>query len=201
MLSGNVPADVNYIIFDNDTVRVDNGSYLDTIDLKDNHYAYLQLSTWKWPSLIYVEKNKDLNIDFRNDSLIVKNDPLNSFLLNIDSLLDLYPLRWDIEEADFRVGIETGLSTNFNKIDSIFKNRDVSAAQINELKDIEKLKVAHRTANFISFQERKGNTINRDIYDFVKEVDLNNPRLEKQKNNRNFQHYYLLDKVDDELTF
>jgi len=199
ILSGIVRSEANYMLFGKDTIRIDNGEFKDTIQLKTNLYEYIQLNNWKKPLLIYAQKNKSISIDFTLPELKAEDDILNTFLLNTDSLLIPYSLKWDMEEDSFRTTLKNELSINFVKIDSFFSKSTVSDKKIRELKDLEKLKVAHRTANFISYQENKGLTIHRNIYDFIKDVDLNNVLFEKQLNNRNFQYYYLLDKVNEEL--
>jgi len=199
ILSGKTGNETGFIIFGKDTIGINNGEFTDSIQLKASQYEYIQLNTWKWPKLIYAEKKKNLNIDFSKARIKVEGDILNSYLLNIDSILIPYSLRWDMEEEIFRKTLKSELTANFKKIDSLFLNQPLSEDQIDELKQIEKLKVAHRTANFISFQQRNEINIDRNIYDFLNDVNLNNNRLEKQVNNRNFQHYYLLDKVSEEL--
>ena len=198
ILSGQVEDETKFVLFGKDTIRINEGNFIDTLKLQENYYDYIQLSNWKWPKLIYVEKGGKLEIDFTN-KIAAKNDVINTFLLNIDSLLIPYTLSWSMEEEIFRKTLKSELDTNFQRIDDYFLNQSILENQIIELKQIEKLKVAHRTANFISFQEKNGLIIDRDIYDFVQDVDLNNIRLEKQINNRNFQYYYLLDKVSVEL--
>ncbi len=199
IVSGHTSDDAEYLILGNDTIEIKNGIFQDTFEIEEDYYQNVKLSTWKWGKLIYLNQNKNLNIDLIEDGIKVVDDPLNTFLLNSDSILKPYSLRWDMEEDTFRNTIASELEVNFKIIDDAFANVDLSNDVLNELKSIEKLKVAHRTANFISFQERKGISIDRSIYDFLAEVDLNNKRLEHQINNRNFQYYYLLDKVDEEL--
>ena len=131
--------------------------------------------------------------------MTAEGDVLNNYLLNIDSLLIPYSLRWDMKEEIFRETLKSELAANFQKIDRLFLNQSVSNKQVDELKQIEKLKVAHRTANFISIQEKKGQKNDRNIYDLKNGINLNNKRLAKQINNRNFQYYFLLDKVSKNL--
>jgi len=190
---------VEYIIYGQDTLSNTNGDIRDTFLFVNEGYDYLQLSTWKWPKLFFIAKNKELNFNFSEQVLKADSDIVNDYLFNLDSILIPYSLRWDMAEADFKEAMQYEIKVNANRIDSVFSNAEISAFQLDELKQIELLKVAHRTANFISFQENKGNQIDRSIYDFVEEIDLNNPRLEKQVNNRNFQYYYLLDKVSEEI--
>jgi len=199
VISGITPKDTQYLLIGGDTLKIDNNTFKDTILIKENVYDYIQLSNWKWPRLIYLDRSKSLKIDFSGDVIKVSGDKLNNFLLNSENILNLYSLRWDMKEEIFRNTITSELSTNFDIIDSVLLNSGIDNKIIKELKAIEKLKVAHRTANFISFQERKENFINRNIYEFIDGIDLNNERLEKQENNRNFQYYYLLDKVSDDV--
>ena len=196
-LSAKLDKDVAYLVVGKDTFQNENGIILDTLLIANDRYDYVQLSTWKWPKLIFISKDANLDLNFTNQESSSNLDDVNDFLLNQDSILMPYTLRWDMSEADFLSAMKKEIKINAQRIDSAFLDKDVSAFQLDELKQIELLKVGHRTANFISFQEKKGNEINRSIYDFVDAIDLNNPRLEKQVNNRNFQYYYLLDKIDE----
>lgn len=199
IISGKTDGLVEYIILKDDTIPVIDGLFLDTQVVDHDAYEYIQLSSWKWPKLFYLQNGEHLDIDFSHkDSYLVK-DPFNSFLLNVDSILNPYSLTWNMEELEFREALESELKENSDKIDSVFAKSSISQELIKELKQIEKLKVAHRTANFISFKERKGSKVDRDIYKLIGPIDLNNHRLENQVNNRNFQYYYLLDKVSDEV--
>jgi len=199
IISGQASSDVEYLIIKDDTIDVNDGHFIDSIEVTENQYDYIQLSTWKWPNLIYLDKARDLKINFTKGDANAAGDTLNTFLLNSDSILQPYSLRWDMNEDTFRNAITTELSINFEIIDSVLLDSGLSDQLKEELKSIEKYKVAHRTANFISFQERQGNAIDRNIYEFIKPLNLNDKRLEKQENNRNFQYYYLLDKVGDEV--
>ena len=199
VLTGVTDNDTEFVVFGKDTLRIDNGRFIDTIQLNSSQYTYIQLNTWEWPKLIYAEKNKSLKLDLTDSRMTAEGDVLNHYLLNIDSLLIPYSLRWDMKEEIFRETLKSELAANFQKIDRFFLIQSVSNEQVDELKQIEKLKVAHRTANFIGFQEKNGNTIDRNIYDFTNGINLNNKRLAKQINNRNFQYYFLLDKVSKNL--
>lgn len=199
IFSGTTPIECEYVIIKNDTIKINKGLFVDTILNDKSIYDYVQLSTWKWPKLIYLENDKNLHVDFTEASIEVKNDRLNNFLLNSDSILHSYSLNWNMENKVFRESLAKELESNFNIIDSVFSEKEIDNWVVSELKSIEKLKVAHRTANFISFQERKENSIDRDIYDFISDVNLNNERLENQVNNRNFQYYYLIDKVNKDV--
>ncbi len=199
VLVGQTSQDAEYLIFNKDTLEISNGNFEHELNLDQARYDYIQLSHWEWPRLIYVDKGKSIDIEFTAEQIEVEGDRLNTFLLNKSKILQTYSLRWDMEESDFRKAMEEELNLNIEKIDSLFKDSDVSAFQIGELKDIEKLVVGHRTTNFVSFQERQGKIIDRNIYDFIRDLDLNNPRLQKQVNNRNFQYFYLIDKVNEDL--
>lgn len=199
VLTGKVDHTTSYIIINKDTIHIDQGQFSTTLPPDMGQYDYIQLSSWKYPKLIYIEGNSDINIDFSMPEIIVKNDDINSYLLNIDSILTPYTLRWDMDEDLFRTTLQSELLINMNKIDSIFPIGSLSTQQLTELKLIEKLKIAHRTANFINYKKRNDIHINRDIYNFIIDSDLNNQRLEKQINNINFQYYFLLDKVNDNL--
>lgn len=199
LLSGSTADEAEYLVIANDTIPIKDGRFLDTLRIEEELYDYVKLDTWKWGKLMYLKKDEDLNIDFTTSTITVKGDALNDFLLNSDSILKPYSLSWNMNEEIFRSAIKDELRDNLAIIDSAFANLNIAADVVDELKTIEKFKVGHRTANFISFQERKGKSINRNIYDFMKDVDLNNERLVKQVNNRNFQYYYLIDKVNEEV--
>ncbi len=199
IISGKVAADTEYIVVGGDTLSIKEGFFYDTMVLQESYYDYIKLSDWQWAKLVYFEKGEHLNFDFTTVPITAHDNLINQFLLNSDSVLKPYSLRWDMDEKEFRRRMKSELQTNVNLIDSLGRSKGMEGDLIDELKDIERLKIAHRTANFVSFQERKGHPINRNIYDLIGNVDLNNKRLEKQVNNRNFQYYYLIDKVSSEL--
>jgi len=195
IFSGDVDPKNEFIVFANDTIDIQDGKFLDTIEINETRYDYIKIDEWKWPKLIFIDKDKNLKLDLRSNPIYIKGDPINTFLLNSDSILIPYSLRWDMKEEDFRKAIKSELAINFKKIDSTFIKVKIPEEILLELKLIEKLKVGHRTANFISFQERKGNHIDRDIYNLIGQMSINNKRLEFQTNNRNYQYYALTDDV------
>ncbi len=197
-IDGTADKEVRFLTIGKDTIEVTEGKFSDTLIINKAEYDYLQLNTWKWPKLVLLGENDHLNLDFTKEWIEVTDD-INSFLLNKDSILSPYTAKWDMEESIFRKIFKDEIQENMLRIDSFFVNIEVSNEQIKELKQIEQMIRGHRTANFISFQERKDNEIDRSIYDFVGEIDFHNERLEKQINNRNFQYYYVLDKLDNDL--
>jgi len=127
------------------------------------------------------------------------HDKLNEYLLNRDSLLVPYTARWDVDEVAYREIWQNEFPQNLSKIKEFFEGSDVAPSLINEVVQMEYMKRGHRTANYISYQEKKDISIDRSIYHFVDSMDLNNERLSFHINNRNFQYYYYLDKIKDEV--
>ncbi len=147
ILSGKTDAQATFLIFGTDTIKVTNGQFIDTLSLPFSQYEYIKLNTWKWPKLIFANQDSHLDINLSSPIIKAEDDALNTYLLNIDSVLTLYSLRWDMEETNFKSILKSELAHNFKKIDSVFSNQAIPQNQIMELKQIEKLKVAHRTAN------------------------------------------------------
>lgn len=199
IISGTSDSTVQFLTIGKDTISVVNGFFQDTLYKEKSEYNYLKISTWKWARIVYLETNKSLNLDLKKKWVGVENDPFNEFLLNKDSILGQYSARWDMTDSVFRTTWEQEFPQQLQKIERFFQNKAVPTPLIEELKQMEYMLRGHLTANFISFQEKKGSKINRDIYDFVKNIDRNNERLAFHLNNQNFQHYYYLDKINDTL--
>lgn len=198
-VSGKTNLDSGYLTIGKDTLNIDKGSFSDTIQRPESQYNYLKLEAWDWPKIVYLETGEELKLDFQNDWLDAGGDNINTFLLNKDSILSPYSAKWSMTEGEFKEAWAKEFPENLAKIDAYFSKLNTPQPLVDELKQMEYMLRGHMTANFISFQERKGVVINRDIYDFVDEIDLNNKRLGFHENNRNFQYYYYLDKVDEDL--
>ena len=198
-ISGTTTDDIKYLTIGTDTIAVANGTFSDTISRKEDQYNYLKIDAWKWPKIVYLQTGKNIHLNFQQAQTIVENDILNTFLLNKDTILVPYTAKWNMEDQEFRAAWEKEFPANLNTIDKYFATANIPAFLINEVKQMEYMLRGHLTANFISFQERKGKIIDRNIYDFVKEIDLSNDRLAFHENNRNFQYYYYLDQVSAEV--
>jgi len=183
-----------------DTLEVENGNFSDSIIRAHNQYNYIKLSSWKWPQIVYLTPGDNLQFNFENKWVTTNHDKLNEYLLNRDSLLVPYTARWDIDESAYRETWQNEFTLNLTKIKEFFEGSDVAPSLIHEVTQMEYMKRGHRTANFISYQEKKDISIDRSIYDFVDSIDLNNERLSFHLNNRNFQYYYYLDKIKDEVS-
>ena len=199
VLSGYTTPDIKYLTIATDTILVKNGVFSDTLQRNRDQYNYIKLDSWKWPRIAYMKKGNSLKLDFRNDLIESEKDLVNEYLLNKDSILDSYSARWDMTDSSFRAAWQKEFPVNLNKIDSFFNTSSIPPTLIEELKQMEYMLRGHLTANFISYQEKQGLQINRDIYDFVDTIDLRNERLTFHQNNRNFQYYYYLDKMNLEL--
>ena len=195
-INGKTDDSVNYLRIDTDTIWVKNGLFSDTLSRTFNQYNYLQLDTWKWPKIVHLARGENLNLNFQNEWTNVETNPINEFLLNKDSILSPYTARWNMADSTFRKVWQEEFPLNMTKIDQFFASVDIAPSYISEIKQMELMLRGHLTANFISFQERKGVSIDRDIYRFVDSIEFNNTRLGFHKNNRNFQYYYFLDMVD-----
>lgn len=198
-LTGRTSPDSEYLTIGKDTIYIEQGIFSDTINRDEDQYNYLKLDSWKWPRIVHLGLEDNLNLDFQNEWVEAESDTVNTFLLNKDSILSNYSARWDMADSAFRATWEKEFPANMAKIDTYFAKSNTPAHFIEEIKQMEYMLRGHLTANFISFQEGKGLEIDRSIYDFVEEIDLNNERLEFHENNRNFQYYYYLDKVDEEI--
>ena len=198
-VSGETPPEVEFLTIAEDTIYVKDGEFSDSLFREQSEYNYLRLDSWKWPRIVYLESGKSISFDFRKEYLNVEDDLFNEFLLNTDSILTTYTARWDFTDSEFRKTWQKELPVNLEKIDNFFAGSQTPQLLIDELKQMELMKRAHRTANFISFQEKKDKPIDRNIYAFVDSIDLKNERLAFHVNNRNFQYYYFLDKVSPEV--
>jgi len=101
IFSGDVDPKNEFIVFANDTIDIQDGKFLDTIEINETRYDYIKIDEWKWPKLIFIDKDKNLKLDLRSNPIYIKGDPINTFLLNSDSILIPYSLRWDMKEEDF----------------------------------------------------------------------------------------------------
>jgi len=182
-----------------DTLEVENGNFTDTIRRDHSQYNYIKLSSWEWPQIVYLTPGNHLQIIFENKWVTTNHDRLNEYLLNRDSLLVPYTARWDIDEVAYREIWQNEFPLNLSKIEEFFEGSDVAPSLIDEVVQMEYIKWGHRTANYISYQEKKDISIDRSIYHFVDSMDLNNERLSFHINNRNFQYYYYLNKIKDEV--
>ena len=198
IVSGKAGEEVSYLTIGEDTISVIDGLFNDTIIREKDQYDYLKLDSWKWAKVVYLRLGETSYLEFKNDTVIT-DYILNDYLLNLDHLLVPYTAKWDANTSDFTQTWHSEFSKNMKIIDDYFDGSGIPNSIIKELKDMEYMKRGHRTANFISFQERKDNIIDRSIYKFVDSVDLSNPRLAFHVNNRNFQYYYYMDKVSDEV--
>lgn len=201
-ISGQANESVSYLKLGKDTIHIAKGVFSDTLIREESQYNYIQLDTWKWPKIIYLNTEEpDVELDFMDETSEIgtNGDRVNQYLLNKDSILLPYTARWNMKDSVFRKAWSIEFPENMSRIDSYFEQSNVSSSIIEELKQMELMLRGHLTANFISFQERKGRDISRDIYDFVEDIDLNNDRLSFHQNNRNFQYYYYLDKVPEEV--
>ena len=198
-IAGKTDESVKFFTIDNDTIWVTNGLFSDTVSRKIDQYNYLQLDSWKWPKIVHLSVGETLNINFQENWINVETDPLNEYLLNKDSILSPYSARWNMTDSNFRKAWAEEFPLNSTKIDQFFASVDIPPSYISEIKQMELMLRGHLTANFISFQERKGVSIDRDIYRLVDSIDFNNTRLGFHKNNRNFQYYYVLDQVDESI--
>lgn len=199
IISGTTDSTIQFLTLDQDTIPVVDGYFLDTLHQEKSHYYYLKTSAWKWPRIVYLETGKSLQLDFKKKWIKSENDLFNEFLLNKDSILGAYSARWDMTNEAFRAAWKDEFPKKLKLIDHFFQNSDVPPFLIKELKQMEYMLRGHLTANFISFQENKGLSIHRNIYNFVQNIDMNNERLAFHLNNRNFQHYYYLDKISDTI--
>lgn len=198
VIEGKVNDNVEYLTIGQDTIWVSNHQFSDTLPTKKEEYQYIKLNTWKWPRIVYLTPQQPLNFNLKN-SWIASNTTINNFLLNRDSILIPYTAKWDMEETAFRAAWEKEFPINDSKIDSFFNKVDIPKELVAEVKQMELMLRAHLTSNYISFQARKGIEIDRNIYNFVKNIDLNEERLAFHVNNRNFQYYYYLDKIDKKI--
>lgn len=198
-VSGVTDKDANYLTIGDDTLTVRDRLFSDSLDMEVDRYAYLKLDTWKWPRIIYLEKEQSHHLNFTENWITTAGSDINEYLLNRDSILQPYSARWNMDESEFTQTWEQEFPHNLLRIDSFFSNKNISSAQLKELKQMEYFQRAHRTANFISFQEKKGKSIDRSIYAFVDSMELNNDRLDFHVNNRNFQFYYYTDKIPDSM--
>jgi len=199
-LSGQTTALTSYLTIDTDTIFVENGHFKDSLELKEPSYAYLKLSNWKWAKVIYLEPNKSINLDFRSDWISIANNPINVYHLNKDSILESYTATWTMEESEFNSAWNNEFSTNLSSIDEFFEDKIVEPRLIDEAKQMEFMKRAHRTSNFVSFKRRKEIKVGEGIYDFVDSIDLANERLAFHINNRNFQYFYYHGIMSDTIT-
>ncbi len=199
IITGSTDEVVEFLSIGSDTIQVRNGLFADTLDLRQDQYAYLQLSTWKWPRIIYLKTGGPTKLNFKEEWINSEEDLFNEFLLNKDSILIPYSAKWNMTEAAFKAAWQEEFPVNLEKIDRFFEGSKTPAALIQELKQMEYMLRGHLTANFISYQERQDVEIDRSIYEFVEQIDLNEERLAFHVNNRNFQYYYYIDQVSESV--
>ena len=199
IVSGETSEDAEFLVIGKDTIAVVEGFFIDTLFNANDEYHYLKLSTWKWPRIVYLQSKGKYQLNFENDWILSENDILNEFLLNRDSILSPYNARWDMTEDEFKSAWEAEFPLNMYKIDSFFNEITISPILIDEVKQMEYLTRGHLTANFISYQERKGLNIDRSIYSFSEHIDFSNERLAFHLSNQNFQYFYFMDKTNKDL--
>lgn len=193
IITGNVSDEIQDLTLGGEPLSVQNGKLNDTILLKESVYKYLNFN--KKSKIIYLTPDATFNLDIKENWIDIDDDRFNTFLLNRDSLLIPYTAMWDMDESTYIKTWETEMPINFNRIDEYFKNTSVPKWKIHDLKDMERMIRGHYTTNFVSFSKRKDIVIQPSIYDFIKDVDLNNERLGFHINNRNFQYFYFTGKV------
>jgi len=197
LISGSTTPDITNLSIEKDTIQITNGIFEHALRAEKPGYRYFMVN--EKSHILYTNPNQDIELDISEDYINIKNDLFNSFLLNKDSLLIPYSANWNMTEKEFIDTWDRELPINFKRIDDYFKDTNLDQSLISELKDMEQMLRAHITSNFVSFSARKEIDIDESIYDFLDEVDIHNEKFAFHINNRNFQYFYTLAKVPDDI--
>lgn len=197
IINGMTTSDISTLKIGTDTIKILSGIFEHSFEQVSDGYQYLQVNGKS--RIIYTSPGQQVALKISSDLIEVADDPLNNFLLNRDSLLHQYTANWNMEEAEFRSTWASEFSQNMQLIDDYFAKTPVVERLVREVKDMEYMKRAHITSNFVSFKSREGLHIDPSIYNFLEKVNIHNERLAIHVNNRNFQYFYTLAKVPENI--
>lgn len=197
-LSGTVASDITTLKLGSDTIGIVNGLFDFTTHIEKEKYAYFHINDKA--HILFLRPNTSLSFNISSEVIEFEDDLLNSFLMNRDSILPVYTANWNMEEDTFRATWSGEFDHNMKIIDTYFLGSHVDKRLVQEVKDMEYLKRAHITSNFVSFKRRKEIQLDDSIYDFLEGINFHNERLAFHINNRNFQYFYALGKVPNNTT-